>query len=174
MVLDGRDPRVAGLGLAAFMLIRFPAATSGTLLILRPSPETTLLGLATFFAATDPLAGFDTGAGRSMTVRAVGLRNMPRPISQSKYLSPCTLPSFLPLSSSSSTPTHSPAAKCGCPTNRTVPKRPSTSSTVWPRSSSDMMRESSGSERPWDRRRGIGGGAGSRGGSHRLPQSVDF
>lgn len=61
MTLDGRD-LVAGLGLAAFMLILLLAAGSGAVDILRPTPEpTTLLGLPGLFAA--PFAGFATTGG---------------------------------------------------------------------------------------------------------------
>jgi hypothetical protein len=123
------------------MLILLPAATSGTALILRPIPElVTVLVLAVFFAGT--AAGL--GGGCSMMVTAVGRTNIPLPMSHSKYRSPWTLPSFLPLSSSNSTPTQSPAAKWGCPIYRTVAKRPSVSSMTWPIwSCSDMMRSSS-------------------------------
>ena len=94
--LDGRDLE-EGVGLAEFMLILLPVPTSGTALILRPTPEpTTLLGLAAFFAGT--AAGLGAGACWMM-VMAVGLTNMPLPISHSKYRSPWTLPSFFPLSS---------------------------------------------------------------------------
>lgn len=134
--LDGRDLE-EGVGLAEFMLILLPAFTSGTALILRPMPElTTLLGLAAFFAGTAAGLG---GRACSMMVTAAGLTNMPLPISHSKYRSPWTLPSFFPLSSSSSTPTQSPAAKWGCPMYRTVAKRPSVSSMTWPTWSCSVM-----------------------------------
>jgi hypothetical protein len=49
------------------------------------------------------------GAGSSITLTTpVGLMKSPCPAGQSKYLSPCTEPSFLPVASSSSTPIHSP------------------------------------------------------------------
>jgi hypothetical protein len=114
-MLDGRDPLAAGLGLAAFMLIRFPTPLSGTMLVLLPSPElTTLFGLAAFLAGA---ADFGTAAGCSMiAATAAALRNIPLPISQSKYLSPLTLPSFLPLRLSSSTPIQSPVANPVWPT----------------------------------------------------------
>ena len=110
-MLEGREPRLAGVGLAAFMLCLLPAAISCTALGLLPSAPrpATLLGLETFFATAG--AGFGTAAGCSVIRTAGGRRNMPLPISQSKYRSPCMLPSFLPLSSSSSTPIQSPAAK---------------------------------------------------------------
>ncbi len=135
----GLDPLGTGLGLAAFILILFPTPESGTKLGLLPGPGATiLLGLLPFRAV--PFSGLDagTGTGCSMIVSAEGRKNIPRPIWQSKYLSPCTLPSFLPLSSSSSTPTQSPVAKCGCPMKRTTAMRPSASSTVWPTTSSDI------------------------------------
>lgn len=52
----------------------------------------------------------DLGGGGCSTILTtpVGRKNMPCPGSQSKYLSPCTEPSFLPVASSNSTPTHSP------------------------------------------------------------------
>ena len=52
---------------------------------------------------------------------------MPCSGAQAKYRSPFTLPSFLPLASSSSMPTHRPAAKAVSPTKRTVPLSPSLS-----------------------------------------------
>lgn len=135
--LDGLDVRVAGLGLAAFILILFPAAGSCAVLNLLPVPDTTLLGLPVRLTGPLPFTGFGGGGiGCSIISTADGLKNIPRPISQSKYRSPCTLPSFFPLPSSSSTPTQSPGAKCGCPTNRITAIRPSASCTVWPTSSS--------------------------------------
>jgi hypothetical protein len=117
-ILDGLLP--AGLGLAAFMLIRFPAPGSGTVLILLPRVgPATLLGLLCLFGIGTPFEGLrtDTGAGAcAMIVTAVGLRNIPFPSSQSKDLSPFTLPSFLPSKSSNSTPTHSPGANPVWPT----------------------------------------------------------
>ena len=86
-MLDGRD-LVAGLGLAAFMLILFPAAGSGAVLILRPSPgPTTLPGLAGFL--TTPFVGFGAGGGACSIIDiAEGRKNIPLPIGQSKYLCP--------------------------------------------------------------------------------------
>lgn len=108
-MLEGRD-LVAGLGLAAFMLILFPVAASATDVRRGPTPVLmTLLGLEVFFTGTG--AAFGGGAGCAMAMTAAGFTNMPRPGSQSKYRSPRTLPSFLPLSSSNSTPIHSPAEK---------------------------------------------------------------
>jgi hypothetical protein len=86
-MLDDRDPLVAGLGLPALILIRLPPLGSCTALILRPSPElTTLLGLAGFLMGA--CADFVPAAGCSMIVTTDGLRNIPLPISHSKYLSP--------------------------------------------------------------------------------------
>jgi hypothetical protein len=94
MVLEGRD-LVTGLGLAAFMLILFPAPGSGTpLCLLTRFGPPTLLGLAGFLFG--PLVVFTGGGGWAMMVAAAGRRNIPRFISQSKYRSPCTLPSFFP------------------------------------------------------------------------------
>jgi len=85
----------AGVGLAEFMLIRLLIAGSGTLLILLPVPELrTLLGLGPFFAA--PLIPCGAVGLRSVRDIAVGRRNIPCPALQSKYRSPCTLPSFFP------------------------------------------------------------------------------
>ena len=115
-MLEGRD-LVVGLGLTEFTLTLFAAPTSGTELKRRPAPAlATLLGLAGFFASTVvDFMGFTGGAGAWVTgstyATADGLTNIPLPGSQSKYLWPCTLPSFLPLSSSSSTPIHSPCWK---------------------------------------------------------------
>lgn len=126
------------------MLILFPAVGSGTVLILLPTPElTTLVGLPGLFAT--PFAGLATGGGAcSITDMAAGRKNIPLPIGQSKYLWPCTLPSFFPVLSPSSTPTHSPAAKCGSPIYLIIPIWPLASSTVWPMARSLMMCESSG------------------------------
>lgn len=61
-MLEGRD-LVAGVGLAAFILILFPAAISGATLDLLAIPfPITLLGLAGFFAALGTV-GLDAGAG---------------------------------------------------------------------------------------------------------------
>lgn len=147
-MLEGRD-LVAGLGLAAFILIRLPAAASGTVLNLLPTPgPPTLLGLAGFFAAAVPLA-FATGAGACwITTAADGRRNMPLEGSQSKYRCPWTLPSFLPSKLSNSTPTQSPSANSVCPTYRTIPIRPSASWTVWPTVQHVSMEPSWGSLAP--------------------------
>lgn len=64
------------------------------------------------------------GCGRTAPT-AVGRMNMPYPWSHSKYLSPWTAPSFLPVASVNSTPIQSPTAKLVVPMNRTVPCRPS-------------------------------------------------
>jgi hypothetical protein len=50
----------------------------------------------------------------------------------SKYRTPCTAPSFFPSASSSSMPTHSPAANCVAPTKRTVPRLFSLVTTLCP------------------------------------------
>ena len=113
--LDGRD-LVMGLGLAAFILILFPAPVSGTMLVLLASPgPVVLLGRVGLLVAA-PFVALGGAAGCSMIVAADGRRNIPRPISQSKYRSPLTLPSFFPSYPSSSTPIHSPAANSVCPT----------------------------------------------------------
>jgi hypothetical protein len=102
-ILVGLASRAAGLGLAAFMLILFPAAGSLTLPVLLAAGATTLLGRLVLFRPPGPLAAAATdvflggGAGCSNTVTAEGRTNIPRPISHSKYLSPLTLPSFFPV-----------------------------------------------------------------------------
>ena len=76
-MLEGRDVRVAGLGLAAFILIRLPEATSGTVLIrLPPGAAATLVGLDSLFAG----AGLGFGGACSIILTAVGRRNIPLPI----------------------------------------------------------------------------------------------
>lgn len=52
---------------------------------------------------------------------AVGLTKTPYPAGQSKYATPCTLPSFLPSGVDSSTPHHGPGANFVSPENLTVP-----------------------------------------------------
>ena len=76
----------------------------------------------------------------------IGLTNMPYPIGQSKYRSPWTLPSFLPVFSSNSTPIHSPTWKLVWPANRTVALRPSLSFTVCPGLKSGIINGSLGKE----------------------------
>src|SRR5450432_2519630 len=115
-MLEGLDVGLetlgTGLGLAAFMLSRLPAPESVTVLNLFPVVgKTALAGLPTLLAGPLSFLSTGNGAGCAITVSAAGLRNIPLPIWQSKYLSPWTLPSFLPLSSLSSTPTQSPGAK---------------------------------------------------------------
>lgn len=67
-------------------------------------------------------AGFGCGFGSgssgcsSTCLTPVERRNMPNPCSHSKYRSPLTAPSFLPVCSSNSIPTHSPGWKCVLPT----------------------------------------------------------
>lgn len=103
IILLGLPSLAAGLGLAAFILILFPAAASVTLPVLLAAGAMTLLGRLVLFNPPGPLAAEATdaflagGAGCSNTVTAEGRTNIPRPISHSKYLSPLTLPSFFPL-----------------------------------------------------------------------------
>ena len=68
----------------------------------------------------------------TMRLTPAARRNMPWLASQSKYRSPLTEPSFFPVPSSSSTPTHSPGANPVAPRNRTTACRPSLSSIVCP------------------------------------------
>lgn len=146
-MLDGRPDLGPGLGLGALRLIRFPSPASDTLETRPPPTPNKLLGRPGLLAAAEDAPGLGVvaagegamaGAGAMMT-SVDGRTNMPWPMAQSKYRSPWTLPSFLPLSSSSSTPTQSPAAKCVWPTKRTTPSRPSGSRTVWPGAKSDML-----------------------------------
>lgn len=89
-----------GLGLGAFKLLLFASATSPL------GADLTAAG-AKLFGRAGFRAGFVLGAC-AMMVAIMGLTNMPYPMGQSKYLTPWTLPSFLPVFSSSSTPIHSP------------------------------------------------------------------
>lgn len=115
--LDTPAGLAAGVGLPEFMLCLLFAFGSVTVCLLEP-PATILDGLpfdiVPFAFPFMRVGGF--GVGWSM-MRAIadGRRNMPRPARQLKYRCPCTDPSFLPLSSSSSTPIQSPAANCVLP-----------------------------------------------------------
>ncbi len=73
------------------------------------------------------------------SVRVSGRTNMPCPGAHSKYLCPWTVPSFLPLSSSSSIPIHCPVEKCVGPINRTTPGVPFEYWTLVPGESSVML-----------------------------------
>ena len=121
----------AGVGLGALILCLLAAFGSTRLCLLLPA-ETILDGLgfaiAPFACAFARFAGF--GGDGSSNVTAAGRTNIPRPVGQWKYRWPCTAPSFFPEVSSSSTPIHSPVAKCVLPTNRTTAGRPSESSMV--------------------------------------------
>lgn len=112
--------RALGVGLAALMLCLLPAVGSAPGGRLNPLPIT-LLGLD--FAApvaegavSLPLAGgfafAALGVGFSSVLAIPGaLTNMPCPGSHWKYRCPCTVPSFLPVASSRTTPIQSPGAK---------------------------------------------------------------
>lgn len=82
-MLTGLPNLAAGLGLDAFMLIRFPAAGSLTLPTLLAGGTTTLDGLLVLFG-TGAAFGGGGGGACSKTFAAWGLTNMPLPISQSK------------------------------------------------------------------------------------------
>lgn len=82
-ILLGLPNLAAGLGLDAFMLIRFPAAGSLTLPTLLAGGTTTLDGLLVLFG-TGAAFGGGGGGACSKTFAACGLTNMPLPISQSK------------------------------------------------------------------------------------------
>jgi hypothetical protein len=80
-MLPGLPNLAAGLGLDAFMLIRFPAAGSLTLPTLLADGATTLDGLLVLLGTG---AAFGGGGACSKTCAACGLTNIPLPISQSK------------------------------------------------------------------------------------------
>jgi len=139
-ILDGLDVLGPGLGLGALRLILLPSP--GSPLAPRApvvAPVNMLLGRAGFRPGAAAAALDDGRGGCASTVTVVGRTNMPWPMGHSKYLSPCTLPSFLPVSSSSSTPTQSPAANRVWPTKRMMPFRPSLRRMVCPAASSVMM-----------------------------------
>ena len=147
--LDTGPDLAAGVGLPAFKLCLFVAAGSSTLCLL--APPKAILGGFPFVAV--PFAfpfgraiGF--GVASSTILRAEGLMNMPCPGGQSKYLCPCTAPSFFPDASSSSIPIQSPGAKWVLPMNCTVAWTPVESSTVcpaWKSESSGIVPENHGS-----------------------------
>src|SRR6202012_1742322 len=83
---------------------------------------------------------FDLDFTSSSTWRTpAGRKNIPYPCSHWKYRSPLTEPSFFPVASSSSTPTHSPVWKDVVPTKRTIAIRPSLSSIFWPARSVGLL-----------------------------------
>lgn len=65
-------------------------------------------------------------------VKRVSREKMPRFASHWKYLLPDTQPSFLPFGSSSTTPAHSPGAKCVSPMYWMCPGRMPPTHTRWP------------------------------------------
>lgn len=122
-----------GVGLPAMMLALLPAPFT-LLSLLNPfTAVCTLFGLPLPATPLLVMPGLTFGFTSSTTCRTpAGLRNMPYPSSHSKYLSPLTEPSFLPVGSSSSTPIQSPVWKDVEPTKRTVATRPSFNSIFWP------------------------------------------
>lgn len=135
-ILEGRDVLGPGLGLGAFKLFLLPTAVSRDALAVLDPEVNMLLGLDVLVFLVTVVAGFGFGGGWAMTATAVGRTNMPLPMSQSKYRSPWTLPSFLPVPSSSSTPTQTPGAKAVSPTKRTTALRPSARRTTCPAATS--------------------------------------
>ncbi len=109
---DNRDPGVAP-GPIRLCLLRAVSAVG-------PIDGLGLVG--TRFVALPTDFPFATAEGRSViwTIDS-GLMNMPKSGSQSKYLSPLTDPSFFPLSSKSSSPTHAPFANEAVPMYRMTP-----------------------------------------------------
>lgn len=124
-MLEGRDVLGPGLGLGAFRLFLLPTPVSREALAVLDPEVNMLLGLEVLVFLVAVGAGFGFGGGWAITATAAGRTNMPLPMSQSKYRSPWTLPSFLPEPSSSSTPTQTPGAKAVSPTKRTTALRPS-------------------------------------------------
>lgn len=124
-MLEGRDVLGPGLGLGAFKLFLLPTPVSMEVLAVLEPDVNMLLGLEVLVFLVAVVVGFGFGGGWATTATAVGRTNMPFPMSQSKYRSPWTLPSFLPEPSSSSTPTQAPGAKAVSPTKRMTALRPS-------------------------------------------------
>lgn len=118
---------------AALVLCRL-AAVGGNPVCFRIPAEIPGLGCALPPAAL--VAGLVvcllSGSGWTILPTTVGRTNMPCPGSQSKYRSPWTAPSFLPVASSNSRPIHCPSAKWVVPMKRTVACRPSGSSITVP------------------------------------------
>lgn len=131
-ILEGRDVLGPGLGLGAFKLFLLPTPVSIDVLAVLDPEVNMLLGLEVLVFLVAVAAGFGFGGGWAMTATAVGRTNMPLPMAQSKYRSPWTLPSFLPVPSSNSTPTQTPGAKAVSPTKRTTALRPSARRTTCP------------------------------------------
>lgn len=125
-MLDGLLP-ILGLavGDSAVMLDGLPLPWS-----IDPVALLTTAG-APGLAAAGLAGAFGLGSCR-MRATPMFRKNMPWPGLQSKYRSPWTEPSFLPVASSNSTPTQRPSAKEVSPMKRITPTRPSLSSTTWP------------------------------------------
>jgi hypothetical protein len=121
------------------MLILFEAALEPRRLCLFAAPAATLETILEGLPLTAvPFTGFPlvlASGGRgcsTISVTALGRRNMPFPIAQSKYRSPWTEPSFFPDSSWSSIPIHPPGANAVVPTNLTIACLPSKIVMIWP------------------------------------------
>lgn len=141
-MLEGRDVLGPGLGLGAFKLFLLPTPVSREVLAVLEPEVNMLLGLEVLVflvAVVTVVAGFGFGGGWATTLTAAGRTNMPLPMSQSKYRSPWTLPSFFPVPSSSSTPTQRPGAKAVSPTKRMMALRPSARRMTCPAARSPML-----------------------------------
>ena len=130
--LDNLAGLAAGVGLPAFIYSLFDVFGSKTLCLFCPPVMLSGLPFTAAPCAFPFILGAGFGVGWSMMVATLGLMNIPYPCGQAKYRWPWTSPSFFPVASSSSTPTHSPVAKWVLPAKRTVAVRPSESSTDWP------------------------------------------
>lgn len=136
----------AGEGLGV-VLCFIEAFGPGTLCFFgtRPLPAVPLGGLLLWEALCRPplgpvLRSSCLGCSSTLTT-AAGLTNIPKPCSQSKYRSPWTDPSFLPVGSPSSTPIQSPGAKLVLPMKRMIAFRPSDKQTTWPGERSPIFEE---------------------------------
>ncbi len=136
---DRRDPGVERCAPGPIILCLFRAVSAdiidGLGLVAAPFVD---------LSALFPFASVE-GCSRVL-VSVSGRTNMPRRGGQSKYLWPWTVPSFLPLSSSSSMPIQWPVEKCVVPTNRTIPCLPSVYWILVPGESPAIWRSRSGIE----------------------------
>lgn len=126
---DNRDPGAERCAPGPIILCLFRAVSADII-------ECLDLVAASFtdFSALFPFVS--EGGWSRVLVRVSGRTNMPRCGGQTKYLWPWTVPSFLPLSSSSSMPIQWPVEKCVVPVNRTIPCLPSEYWTLVPGESS--------------------------------------
>lgn len=134
----------AGVGVPCNILARLPGSSFNNVCLLVPFTAAVpcmLLGRALFVGAPLLVAALGLALDVSCNTLATpdARQKMPYPAAHSKYRFPWTEPSFLPLCSSSSTPTHSPVWKDVVPTNRTVPMRVSLSSIFCPGASVGLL-----------------------------------